>query len=157
MKRVIDTGLPPLTIPVSWATVGNGLLFTVHVPLDDRGVVVEGDIRVQTAQCLRNLARSVAAAGARMDDVTQVVVFLTDPADVAGMNEVYAQHFRPPYPSRATVIVAALVVPGIRVEMLAYAAIGRRRVTASRRARDGGSRRRSSAAGRGRAARRASR
>lgn len=124
MKTLIETGLGQVSAPFSWATVGNGILFTAQVPFDDAGQLVGTSIQEQTAQCLRNLARTVKAAGETMGDVTQVVVFLTHPEDVAGMNEVYRQHFAPPYPNRATVIVAGLTVPGMRVELLAYAALG---------------------------------
>lgn len=129
MKTVLDTGLARVTAPFSWATVGHGILFTAQVPFDDAGQLLGTDIREQTAQCLRNLARTLAAAGATTDDVTQVVVFLTHPEDVAGMNEVYREHFAPPYPNRATVVVAELTVRGMRVEMLAYAALDRRRTS----------------------------
>ncbi len=124
MKKAVDTGLAQVTAPISWATVGNGILFTVPVPFDEKGKVVGTEIREQTAQCLRNLAQTMAAARATMDDVTQVVVFLTQVEDVPGMNEAYAQFFKSPYPNRATIIVAALTVPGMRIEMLAYAAVG---------------------------------
>ena len=125
MKTVIDTGLARVSAPISWATLGNGIMFTALVPFDDAGRLTGTDIREQTAQCLRNLARTLAAARARMDDVTQVVVFLTQLEDVAGMNDVYREQFTPPYPNRATIIIAGLTVPGMRVEMLAYAALGR--------------------------------
>ena len=42
-----------------------------------------------------------------------------------GMNAVYAKSFSKPYPNRAT-IIAQLMVPGARIEILAYAHIGRR-------------------------------
>lgn len=123
MKHVIETGLARMTAPFSWATVGGGILFTAQVPLNGAGQLVGTNIREQTAQCLRNLSQTLAAVGATMDDVTQVVVFMTHLDDMVGMNEVYRQQFRIPYPNRATVIVAGLAVPGMRVEMLAYAAL----------------------------------
>lgn len=125
MKRVVETGLAESSAPFSWATVGNGILFTALVPFDDSGTLVPGDVQVQTAQCLRNLARTVGAAGGSMADVTQVVVFLTDLGDFAAMNDAYRKAFTRPYPNRATVMVAGLAVSGMRVEMLAYGAIGR--------------------------------
>jgi enamine deaminase RidA (YjgF/YER057c/UK114 family) len=156
MKRVVETGLAESSAPFSWATVGNGILFTALVPFDAGGTLVPGDVQVQTAQCLRNLVRTVGAAGGSMADVTQVVVFLTDLGDFAAMNEAYRQHFAHPYPNRATVMVAGLAVPGMRVEMLAYAAVGGRK-PATRSARPAKRAGRSSASRRRRAGRRASR
>jgi 2-iminobutanoate/2-iminopropanoate deaminase len=125
MKHVIDTGLARVSAPVSWATVGNGILFTAQIPFDRDGKLVGADIREQTAQTLRNLEQTLRAAGGTLDDVTQVVVFLTSLDDFQGMNETYAQFFAAPYPNRATLVAAALAVPGMRVEMLAYASLGR--------------------------------
>ena len=66
-----------------------------------------------------------------MDDVTQVLVYLPDPADFPGMNEIYARAFKPPYPNRAT-IIANLMVPGARIEVVAYAHVGGRTAGAAR-------------------------
>jgi 2-iminobutanoate/2-iminopropanoate deaminase len=124
MKKAIETGLARVAAPISWATVGNGILFTAQIPFDENGKLVGTDIREQTTHTLRNLAQTLMAAGATMDDVTQVVVYLIQREDVPGMNEVYRQFFKAPYHNRATIIVAGLTVPGMRVEMLAYAAVG---------------------------------
>ena len=91
-------------------------------------VVVRSD---DIAAAKEQAAATVEAAGGSMADVTQVLVYLPDPADFPGMNEAYARAFQPPYPNRAT-IVANLMVPGARIEVVAYAHIGRR--TAARAA-----------------------
>jgi 2-iminobutanoate/2-iminopropanoate deaminase len=43
-------------------------------------------------------------------------VFLTDMSTFSAMNAVYEQHFRPPYPARTAICVAALPL-GAAVEM----------------------------------------
>jgi enamine deaminase RidA (YjgF/YER057c/UK114 family) len=123
MKQVIDTGLASVSAPISWATVGNGILFTAQIPFDHAGKLVPGDIRDQTRQTLRNLQKTLAAAGGTLDDVTQVVVYLVNLADFEAMNEVYREFFKPPYPNRATIGAGGLAVPDMKVEMLAYAAL----------------------------------
>ena len=40
------------------------------------------------------------------------------------MNAVYRAYFEPPYPNRATVVVAALLIPGANIEIVAHAHIG---------------------------------
>ena len=55
-----------------------------------------------------------------MGDVTQVLIYLTDPEHFAAMNAVYETFFEKPYPNRATVI-AGLMVPGAVIEIVAYA------------------------------------
>jgi len=74
----------------------------------------------------QEIARSrEIVAGASLDDVAQVVLYITRIEDKPAIDEVYARFFRRPYPSRACVVVAGLVVPGTRLEVLAYAAMPR--------------------------------
>jgi 2-iminobutanoate/2-iminopropanoate deaminase len=53
-----------------------------------------------------------------MDDVLRVGVYLTSMESFAAMNEVYARHFRQPFPARTTVAVKALPLgAGVEIEM----------------------------------------
>ena len=58
-------------------------------------------IQEQTQQALRNCKAVVEAGGARLENVVQVTVLLANPADFAGMNEVYAKVFATDPPARA--------------------------------------------------------
>ena len=60
-----------------------------------------------------------------MDDYLQLQIFLTDLADVGPVDTVYRQYFSAPYPNRATVIVAALVAPGMKIEVTGIAQVNR--------------------------------
>jgi enamine deaminase RidA (YjgF/YER057c/UK114 family) len=124
MKSAVATGLKAASSPIEWATVADGIVYTAQIPMKKDGSIETGDIGVQTELTLRNLKQTVEAAGGTMADVTQVLVYLPDPADFPGMNAVYQKHFPTPYPNRAT-IVARLMVPGARIEIVAYAHIGR--------------------------------
>ena len=66
----------------------------------------------------------LASVQTRFDDVMQVQLYLLDVADMRAVDLVYAEVFRAPYPSRSTAVVAALVAPGMRIELLATARIG---------------------------------
>ncbi len=104
--------------------VGNLLFLSGQIPLDPAtGQVVEGDIRAQAAQVLRNMGELLRAAGADFSHVVRTTVFLTDLADFAVMNEIYATYFSAPYPARSTVQVARLP-RDVRVEIDAIAVIG---------------------------------
>jgi len=70
--------------------------------------LVEGGVAAQTAQVFINLGIVLQAAGKQFADVVRVGVYLTDIADFAAMNAVYAEHFRQPYPARTTIAVVAL-------------------------------------------------
>jgi 2-iminobutanoate/2-iminopropanoate deaminase len=125
MREPVRTHLPAVSAPLEWATTADGILYTAQIPNREDGSIEQGDITAQAQLTLDNLRRTVEAAGGTMDDVTQVVIYLPDPADFPGMNAVYAKAFNKPYPNRAT-IVAKLMVPGARIEILAYAHVGRR-------------------------------
>lgn len=104
--------------PYSHAVESGELVFlSGQTPLDSQtGKLVEGDIAAQTEQCFINLFNVLEAAGLTPDNVVKVNVFLTDMADFAAMNSVYAQKFTAPYPARSTIGVAALPL-GARVEI----------------------------------------
>lgn len=88
-----------------------------QTPIDgSTGQLVGGDIKDQVRQSLSNLAAVLAAAELSFDDVVKCNVFLVDMADFAAMNEVYAMHFRAPFPARTTIGVASLPL-GARVEI----------------------------------------
>jgi len=84
--------------------------------VDGKGNKLEG-IEAQTRQVLENMKGVLAAAGASLGDVAKTTVFLVKAGDFAKMNEVYKTFFAKDYPSRSTVIVAALARPEIIVEI----------------------------------------
>jgi 2-iminobutanoate/2-iminopropanoate deaminase len=124
MKQSVKSGLPVPSAPIEWATLADGILYTAQIPIKADGKIETGDIKVQTRLTLDNLKRTVAAAGGSLSDVAQVLVYLPESSDFPGMNEIYGQYFAKPYPNRAT-IVAKLMVPGARIEIVAYAHIGK--------------------------------
>ena len=123
MKHIVDTGLPPIGQPFSWAVKAGGLLFTTHGPVRSDGTLDTGPIEQQASLTLENVRRAVAAAGGRMSDVAQVLIYMTDERDMPAIDRVYREFFEAPYPNRSSVAVRGLVAPGMRVEMVVYAAI----------------------------------
>ena len=98
-----------------WA--GKRLYLSGQTPVDPAtGELAQGDLAAQAEQCFRNLFSVLKAAGLGPEHVVKVNVYLTDMADFAAMNEVYAHQFEQPYPARTTVAVAALP-RGARIEM----------------------------------------
>lgn len=81
-----------------------------------RGATVEEQVRYT----LERLRAVLAAAGAGLDDVVSVTVYLQDIGDWEVFNRVYAEAFRPPYPSR-TALGAQL--GGFLVEISAVARV----------------------------------
>lgn len=124
MKHIVDTGLPSIGQPFSWAVKAGGLLFTTHGPVRSDGTLDTGSIEQQTRLTLENLRSAVTAAGARMSDVAQVLIYMADERDMPAIDRVYREFFEVPYPNRSSVAVRGLVAPGMRVEMVAYACAG---------------------------------
>lgn len=87
------------------------------------GALVEGGIDAQTRQALVNVRGLLEDNGAGMEHVAKTLVFLTDMADFAAMNEVYVEAFGDHRPARSTIGVAALPLGG-RVEVEAWAWLG---------------------------------
>ncbi|HTR84160.1 MAG TPA: RidA family protein [Reyranella sp.] len=123
MKEIVDVGLPPLKQPFSWAVKAAGLLFTAHGPVRPDGTIDTGSIEVQARLTFANLQRAVTAAGGTLQDVTQVLIYMTDVKDMPAIDTVYREFFAAPYPNRSSMGVSALVVPGMKLEIVAYAVI----------------------------------
>ena len=124
MKQVIDTGLPPLKQPFSWAVKASGqMLFTAHGPVRQDGSIDTGPIEQQARLTFANLQGAVQAAGGTMADVAQVLIYMTDVADMPVIDAVYREFFEAPYPNRSSMGVAGLVVPGMKIEIVAYAMV----------------------------------
>jgi len=123
MKKVIATTDAPKSVgPYSQAIAAGNVLFCAgQIPLNpETGEIVQGDLSAQTMQVLENLAAVLKANGMNFSHVVKTTVFLTDLANFAKMNEVYANYFAEPYPARSTVQVAALP-KGSNVEIEAIA------------------------------------
>ena len=108
--------------PYSHAVEAGDLVFVSgQTPLDPAtGKLAEGGIAAKTQQCFKNLFAVLEAAGLKEENVVKVNVFLTDMANFAEMNAVYATKFSAPYPARSTVAVAALPLGApVEIELIA--------------------------------------
>jgi enamine deaminase RidA (YjgF/YER057c/UK114 family) len=123
----LDVGLPALGQPFSWAIKADlsrsHLLFTAHGPVRPDGTIETGDVSAQARLTFANLRQAVVAAGGSLADVAQVLIYMTDVADMPAIDAVYREFFAPPYPNRSSAAVAALVVPGMKLEIVAYAVV----------------------------------
>ena len=110
MSMKITTEKAPAAIgPYSQAMVVGNLIFTSgQIPLDpETGAMVGENITEQTHRVCKNLEAVLTAAGGSLTSVVKTTCFLSDMADFAAFNEVYAQYFTEK-PARSCVAVKTL-------------------------------------------------
>jgi 2-iminobutanoate/2-iminopropanoate deaminase len=94
------------------------------VPVDGAGRLVGADdVVAQARQVFSNLGAVLAAGGATFADVVKVTVFLTDVDDRARINVVRQEAFGEARPASTLVEIAALAIPGARIEVEAVAVV----------------------------------
>lgn len=111
MKKVINSPKAPKAIgPYSQAIEVNGTLYiSGQLPVDvNTGKFVEGGIREQTEQALKNIGYILEEAGYSYEHVVKSTCLLSDITDFAAMNEVYAGYYKTECPARAAFAVKSL-------------------------------------------------
>jgi reactive intermediate/imine deaminase len=111
-REPIGTSSPTLTpaIRVGNMVYGSGQLGMSRNAEDQ-------SIGAQTTRALENIKRVFEMAGTTMENAVRCTVFLVEAADFRGMNEAYAKFWPNSPPTRSTVVVKALVLPGALVEI----------------------------------------
>jgi len=99
--------------------IGDLLYLSGQLPGRDADSTIEG----QTKSALERMNPILALAGTTKENIVKCTVFLVDVKDFAGMNRAYTQFFTKEPPARSTVVVAALVSPGAKLEVECIAAI----------------------------------
>lgn len=122
---VISTDKAPKAIgPYSQACMTESIIYTSgQLPIDSTtGRFVEGGIKEQTRQSLRNIKAILESVGSGMDKVLKTTVFLSDMNNFASMNEVYGEFFKDgQYPARSAIEVSKLPMNAL-IEIEAVAA-----------------------------------
>jgi len=116
---VIETSGAPRAIGTYSQAIRSGSLVFLsgQIPLDPATMALcAPDARAQIAQVFDNLEAVISAAGGELRHIVKLSVFLTDLAHFPLVNELMAERFKPPYPARSAIGVAALP-RGVLVEM----------------------------------------
>ncbi len=123
MFQVIQTSKAPAAIgPYSQALIhGNMLYASGQIPINpENGQVVEGDIKVQTLQVMKNISAILEEAGLSFTNVIKTTCFIKDMNDFAAFNEIYEEYFIGK-PARSCVEVARLPKDVLcEVEIIAF-------------------------------------
>lgn len=120
-ERVYTKNAPDAIGPYSQAVRSLGLVFTSgQIPINPENGQIEADgIKAQTEQVCKNLKAVLEASGSDITRVIKTTCFLSDMADFAAFNEVYATYFTSK-PARSCVAVKTLP-RGVLVEVEAIA------------------------------------
>ena len=104
--------------------VGDTVYLSGQIPLDPQTMeLVEGDIGARARRVFDNLTAVMQEAGGSLSDIVKLTIYLVDLEQFGQVNEVMAKYFDAPFPSRATVAVAALPKGApIEVEAVAHLA-----------------------------------
>ena len=122
-RQIIKSDNAPQAIgPYSQAVrSGDLLFFSGQTPIDPAtGKLVDGDIAAQARRVFDNLKAVCTAAGASLDQVVRVGIYLTDLSNFAAVNAAMKEYFREPFPARSTIGVASLPLNAqVEIDMIA--------------------------------------
>lgn len=123
MKKIISTDKAPKAIgPYSQAVEVNGTLYiSGQIPIDPAiGKVINGDIKEQTEQVMKNIGAILEAAGLNYSNVVKSTCLLSDMDNFSAMNEIYGRYYTNDMPARAAYGVVKLPLGAlIEIETIA--------------------------------------
>jgi len=124
-QSIIPAGSGKPLAPYVPGSMADGVVYVSGtLPFDkDNNVVHVGDAAAQTRHVLETIKGVVEAAGGSMHDVTFNMIMLTDWANYAKVNEVYAEYFPGEKPARYC-IQCGLVKPDALIEIASIAHVG---------------------------------
>lgn len=123
MKKVIATDRAPKAVgPYSQGIETDTMVFTSgQLPINpETGNFVEGGIKEQTHQSMKNAMEVLKKGGSSLDKVVKATVYLDDINNFSDFNEEYQKYFESDFPARSCFEVANLPLNAmIEIEMIA--------------------------------------
>lgn len=118
-------GLPePISHYSDAVRAGQTIYVSGQGAFDAQGRLVgPGDVVAQTRQVLENMKTALAAAGATLDDVVKVTVYLANRDDRPRVNEVRKEYFKDNRPASTLVEISRFAIEGMLVEIEAIAVV----------------------------------
>ncbi|WP_417445711.1 RidA family protein [Kangiella sp.] len=117
-KTIIQTDKAPAAIGTYSQAVkaGNTVYLSGQIPLIPETMELVEAFEDQVHQVFKNLSAVCEAAGATLNHISKLNIFMIDLGHFATVNEIMAQYFEQPYPARAAIGVKELP-KGAQIEM----------------------------------------
>ncbi len=119
MKQMINTEHAPKAIGVYSQAIksGNWVFISGQIPLvPATGEIVAGEFKARVRRVFDNISSVAEAAHGDLSQIVKLTVYLISMENFAEVNEVMQEYFKPPYPARAVIAVAALP-KGVDIEI----------------------------------------
>ncbi|HLG74111.1 MAG TPA: RidA family protein [Chloroflexota bacterium] len=124
IERIQPEGLPESTLYSPVVRTGNTIYVAGQVGQDaDGNVVGPGDIRAQADQVIANLRTALASAGAGLEHIVRITIYLTDARYRDVLRDVTREYFGAALPASTLLVVAALARPEFLLEIDAIASL----------------------------------
>jgi enamine deaminase RidA (YjgF/YER057c/UK114 family) len=107
----------------SQASVSDGIVEVAGQVGVAADLSIPDDVRQQARNAFSNLRNVLEAAGSDLRHVLSLTQYFTNIADVRAVDDVFAEFFPEDYPARTVVLVAALVMPQLKLEVQARAVV----------------------------------
>ncbi|MDI9471531.1 MAG: RidA family protein [Tissierellia bacterium] len=123
MKIIFSDKAPAAIGPYAHAVeAGNFLYLSGQLPVNpDSGKIDAEDIVGQAEQVFANIEAVLAEAGYSKNNVVKSTVFMTDMANFAEVNKVYAEFYDPHKPARSAFAVKELPMKAlVEIETIAF-------------------------------------
>ena len=124
-KLIRATGLSEPISHYSDAVVAGKTVYVAgHGSFDAQGNLVgANDVVAQTRRVLENMKLALAAAGATLDDVVKVTVYLKNRDDRPKVNEVRKAYFEANKPASTLIEINRFAIEGMLIEIEAIAVL----------------------------------
>ena len=123
MEKIYTKNAPEPVGPYSQAIKVNGFLYcSGQIAINPKNnQFIDGDIKEQTQQVMKNIEAVLTAAGYSFDNVVKTMCFIDDTNNFGAFNEIYAQYFTSK-PARSCVEAKLPKNAKVEVEIIAYKA-----------------------------------
>ncbi|HEX6510885.1 MAG TPA: RidA family protein [Chloroflexota bacterium] len=124
IERIQPATLPASSLYSPVVRTGSVIYVAGQVAQDERGEIVgRGDFRAQAVQVMDNLRTALAAAGAGLEHLVRITIYMTDARYRDDMRDVTRQYLGAALPASTLLVVSALARPECLIEIDAIAVL----------------------------------